>query len=126
LGTEFCNSWAAWRHSPISIRHLLQGGEIRIAAAKKEKRLVIEVENPQDPERPSSDSEGIGLSNVRRRLQTIFRSEGQLECVESKSVYRAIITMPAKSLEEMPYNGSHSDENLVAENQTNEQGDGHA
>ncbi len=99
------------------IRHLLQGGEIRITAAKKEKRLVIEVENPQDPEKPCSKSEGIGLDNIRRRLQTIFPFEGQLECHEAESVYRAVITMPAKILEEMPYNDSPSDENLVAENQ---------
>ena len=88
------------------IRHLLEGGEIRIAAEKKEGRLRIEVENPQDPEKPSSKSEGIGLDNVRRRLRTMFASEGQLECVESEKAYRAVITLPARTVEEMTYNES--------------------
>jgi len=108
------------------IRHLVQGGEIRIAAAKKENRLIIEVENPQDPERPRSESEGIGLNNVRRRLHTIFPSEGQLECVEAENAYRAIIIIPAKSPEEIPYNDSLSDDSSVGENQRNEQGHGYA
>ncbi len=88
------------------IRHLLNGGEIRITAEKKEERLRIVVENPQDPEKPSSKSEGIGLDNVRRRLQTIFPSESRLECVESETIYRAVITLPARTLKEMPYNKS--------------------
>lgn len=108
------------------IRHLVQGGEIQITAVKKDKRLIIEVENPQDPEKPSAKSEGIGLDNVRRRLQTIFPSEGRLECVESESVYRAVITMPAKTVEEIIYNDSPSDGNMVAENQRNERDNGYA
>jgi LytS/YehU family sensor histidine kinase len=83
------------------IRHLLEGGEIRIAAEKKEGRLRIAVENPTDPEKPPSKSEGIGLDNIRRRLQTVFPSEGRLECIESENSYRAVITLPAKTLKEV-------------------------
>jgi two-component system sensor histidine kinase AlgZ len=88
------------------IRHLLEGGEVRIVAEKMDNRLRIAVENPQDPEKPGSKSEGMGLDNVRRRLRTMFVSEGQLECVESENTYRAAITLPAKTLKEMPYNKS--------------------
>lgn len=79
------------------IRHLLEGGEIRITAEKREGRMRIAVENPMDPEKPSSKSEGIGLDNIRRRLQTIFAHEGQLDCIESENNYRAIITIPANT-----------------------------
>jgi two-component system sensor histidine kinase AlgZ len=86
------------------IRHLLEGGEIRLAAEKTEERLRILVENPQDPERPSSKNEGIGLDNVRRRLRTAFESDANLECVESDSAYRAILILPARTLKEIRYN----------------------
>ena len=89
------------------IRHLVEGGEIRIVAEKIEAQLRLAVENPQDPERSSSKSEGIGLDNVRRRLRTIFASEGQLECVESENAYRAVITLPARTPKEIPYNESN-------------------
>ncbi len=88
------------------IRHLLEGGEIRISAVRKAERLRIVVENPTDPEKPFSKSEGIGLDNVRRRLRTIFPSEGQLECIESENVYRVALMLPARSLQEMQYNES--------------------
>ena len=83
------------------IRHLVEGGEIRIAAEKKEKRLRILVENPQDPDRPPSRNEGIGLDNVRRRLRTVFNSEARLECAGSDNAYRAALTLPARTWEEI-------------------------
>jgi len=83
------------------IRHLLEGGEIRITGEKSADRLRIVVDNPQDPEKPSPKGEGIGLENVRRRLRALFGSEARLVCQESKGAYRAALTLPAKTPEEM-------------------------
>jgi two-component system sensor histidine kinase AlgZ len=83
------------------IRHLLAGGEVRIAAEKSGSRLRITVENPQDPEKPPQKGEGIGLDNVRQRMKALFASEARLECFESENLFRAVLIMPARNLAEM-------------------------
>jgi two-component system, LytTR family, sensor histidine kinase AlgZ len=83
------------------IRHLLDGGEIRIAAEKYGSHLQIAVENSQDPEKPSQKGEGIGLANVRGRLMALFESEARLECMETPNTYQAVLIMPARTLSKM-------------------------
>ncbi len=46
----------------------VEGGTVRITARRADGRLTIEVENGLDPEAPPRRGEGLGLDNVRRRL----------------------------------------------------------
>ena len=59
------------------------------------------VENPQDPEKPMHTGEGIGLDNIRGRLRTLYDSEARLECIESRNNFRVLLSLPAKTEQEL-------------------------
>jgi two-component system sensor histidine kinase AlgZ len=83
------------------IRHLVEGGEVVVRARKDGKRLQIIVENPQDPEKPMHTGEGIGLDNIRGRLRTLYEAEARLECIESGNNFRVLLSLPAKTEQEL-------------------------
>jgi LytS/YehU family sensor histidine kinase len=78
------------------IAHLIDGGEIRIAAARPGERLSIVVENPCDPDRPRGNGGGIGLANVRGRLDTIYGSDAWLEVESGQDRFRVLVSLPAR------------------------------
>ena len=53
------------------VAHLLEGGEVCVQARRREGFLELVVENPCDPDRPPSRSTGVGLANVRSRVETL-------------------------------------------------------
>ncbi|HEV3484576.1 MAG TPA: histidine kinase, partial [Vicinamibacterales bacterium] len=77
------------------VAHVLDGGTIRIAALCSGSTLSIAVENPCDPARPRRSGAGLGLSNVRARLQALHGMEGRLTAAEHEGVWRVDISMPA-------------------------------
>lgn len=79
------------------IAHLLDGGEVVIRAARRAGRLYIAVENPCDPDRPTRRGAGVGLENVRRRLDTAFGSDAAAEAVEQAGAFRVNLVMPCSS-----------------------------
>ncbi len=83
-----------------AIRHgiaqLIEGGEIGISAACPGERLRITVENPCDPDRPKGNGSGIGLANVRGRLDTVYGTEAWLEVEPGESSFRVVVSLPAK------------------------------
>lgn len=85
------------------IRHLPEGGDLRIGAQKTGNLLKLTVDNPQDPEKPASNGEGIGLDNVHRRLRAVFESGARLDCIENKNSYRAVLTVPVHTLKEVEF-----------------------
>ena len=54
---------------------LIEGGVVRITARRVESCVEVEVENPCDPDRGVSRGAGVGLRNVRERLQNIYGRE---------------------------------------------------
>ncbi|MEY3905768.1 MAG: hypothetical protein RIR59_591 [Pseudomonadota bacterium] len=59
---------------------------IRIAAAEQQGHLVLDVENAgTSPLRPDGNGEGIGLANVRQRLQTRFSGAAEMSVSEPES-----------------------------------------
>lgn len=79
------------------ISHLIEGGEIRIAAERRGERLRISIENPTDPLRPATRRKGLGLENVRNRLRTLYRSEGFVEAKETEGRFHVELLFPAYS-----------------------------
>ncbi len=77
------------------IAHLVDGGTIRIAARRTAARLIVEVWNPCDADRPRSKGPGIGLQNVRYRLSTLYGSDGSLEVEETNRYFRVIVSLPS-------------------------------
>jgi LytS/YehU family sensor histidine kinase len=76
------------------IAHLINGGIILVEADAHADRLRIHIENPCDPERPRGKKGGVGLDNVRRRLQTLSDTEARLDVSEHNSTFVADLSMP--------------------------------
>jgi hypothetical protein len=74
---------------------LAEGGEILMLGRRVRDGLRFTIENPFDPGAPSSRS-GIGLSNVRQRLEARYGNAGRLEVEASEDVYRVTLTVPAR------------------------------
>jgi hypothetical protein len=82
----------ALRHG---IAQLVEGGDILISAARPGVRLRVTVENPCDPDRPRGNGSGIGLANVRARLDNIYGKEAWLEVEPGAERFKVTVCLPA-------------------------------
>jgi hypothetical protein len=76
------------------IAHTLDGGTVTIRAERNPVTLVLVVENPCDRDRPAGRGTGLGLRNVRERLQSEYGDEAVLQAGESVGRFVARIEMP--------------------------------
>jgi sensor histidine kinase YesM len=76
----------------------VEGGCIRIAAHRANGRVGIVVENPVDPDAPPKRGQGVGLENVRRRLEAYRGRETHLEAWLEGTRFRVEVTLPAGDL----------------------------
>ena len=56
--------------------------------------VVIEIWNDYDPKALKKIGKGIGLSNIKKRLQLTYQRQDLLETIAEKMVYRAILKLP--------------------------------
>jgi hypothetical protein len=77
------------------IQDCIDGGAIRIEARRENGLLRVVVENPVDPEAPSRRGQGVGLANVRRRLEVFGARDAQLSSVRAGEKFRVTLTLPA-------------------------------
>jgi sensor histidine kinase YesM len=68
---------------------------VRLAASKADGYLTLVVENDYDPalSKPKRGA-GVGLTNIRRRLQLIYGADASCETNGENGVYRATLRMP--------------------------------
>ena len=92
------------------IAELGEGGVITIGAHRRADRLTIWIENPLDPEAPNRAGSGLGLANVRQRLEKNFGAEARLRCGRSGETYRAEIMVPVIENENTPEQKDEADE----------------
>jgi two-component system sensor histidine kinase AlgZ len=77
------------------IGHLVEGGRIDVRARLEGTDLVrVRVSNTCDPDRPKGRGVGVGLENVRRRLETIYRHEAALSVRSQPELFEAEILLP--------------------------------
>jgi two-component system sensor histidine kinase AlgZ len=76
---------------------LVGGGEVEIGARCGGDLLTVWVENPFDPESENKSGAGVGLANVRRRLENAFGEEASLRSGRSGEIYRAEVVIPTTS-----------------------------
>jgi LytS/YehU family sensor histidine kinase len=77
------------------VQDCVAGGVIRVAARRDGGRLELSVDNPVDPDAPVRKGEGVGLANVRRRLE-VFGAHGvRLETARSGDRFRVTLVLPA-------------------------------
>ncbi|MBM3747054.1 MAG: sensor histidine kinase [Acidobacteria bacterium] len=79
------------------IAGLPEGGMIRLEAACSDGRLVIVLENALDPEAPARPSGGLGLANVRRRLEARYAGGASIQAGPAGERYRVRLSLPAET-----------------------------
>ena len=77
------------------VAHLLEGGEVTIQARLRDGLVEIVVENPCDPDRPPSRGTGVGLNNVRSRIETLSGDRANVDVEASETNFRVSILLPA-------------------------------
>jgi two-component system sensor histidine kinase AlgZ len=80
-----------------AVRHgiatLVDGGDIAIAVTRQGNRVSVAIDNAFDPDgrRPGT---GVGLANVRARLETSFGSDASLRVDTEDARFRATVSLP--------------------------------
>lgn len=77
------------------IADVLDMGTLRLEAVALDGRLTLIVENPRDPAGRRRSGAGMGLVNVRRRLETAYGRDASLSVDVSETMYRVAVTLPA-------------------------------
>jgi len=76
---------------------MLEGTAIRLAVEQSGGAVSITVENAFDPEMPMPRKLGIGLSQVRRRLEVRYGEQASFEAGVYGRVYRVVLRFPCES-----------------------------
>ena len=76
------------------IAHMLDGGIIGIRAERRAASVVITVDNPCDPDRPAGRGTGLGLRNVRERLESAYGTEALFAAGEKDGRFVVGIEIP--------------------------------
>jgi hypothetical protein len=76
------------------IAHVLEGGVVRIRVERQMTTLVLTVDNPCDVDRPAGRGTGLGLRNVRERLESEYGPDARLRTEETNGHFVSRIEIP--------------------------------
>ena len=79
------------------IAGLVEGGTIRLEARRDSSEVVITVTNPFDAEAPPPERLGVGLAQVRRRLEVRYGGRARLDVGTAEAAYRVVVRAPCES-----------------------------
>lgn len=86
-----------------AIRHgiagLPEGGEVRLTAGRQNGRLEILVANSWDPDAPPRRSSGMGLRNVKERLEARYGKEAALRVMAEGDLFQVSLSIPLETEE---------------------------
>ena len=78
------------------IAHLPQGGTVRLSAECSGGRLHLLLENSVDPDAVPSRKGGVGLSNVRQRLEARYGKDATIRSTAEEDCFRVALSLPAE------------------------------
>src|SRR5262245_39378472 len=78
------------------IASMAEGGLISLDARVQDGRLAIVVENDRDEEAPTRKRNGMGLKNVRSRLEARYGKEATLRAEADEDKFRVSMSLPAE------------------------------
>jgi LytS/YehU family sensor histidine kinase len=81
------------------IAGLPKGGTVCLAAECSGGRLHLAIENSVDPHAPAPRKSGLGLANVRQRLEARYGKEATLRATAEEDFFRVTISLPAEMTE---------------------------
>ena len=76
------------------IRNLAGGGSIALRAWVRDHWLYVVIENPVDKDLGPSDGTGTGLSNIRRRLETLYGDQARVSWSRALDKFSVEIVIP--------------------------------
>jgi two-component system sensor histidine kinase AlgZ len=79
------------------IANLPEGGTVRVAARCANGRMFITIDNSFDPDAPPRKGNGMGLRNVRERLEARYGKEASLRISSEGERFEATVTLPAET-----------------------------
>jgi len=79
------------------IAMMAEGGEILISGHREHDLVQFRVSNPFDPDAPMQARNGIGLRNVRARLEARYGSAGRMQIEATERNYEVTLTFPAQT-----------------------------
>jgi len=74
---------------------MAEGGEIQIDARMDGHRMLVRIANPFDPGSPAMSRNGIGLRNIRERLESRFGHAASMQIEAREDWYQVTLTIPA-------------------------------
>ena len=81
------------------IANLVEGGWIRLAAQRRDGQIDIVVENLFDPDAPPRRRSGVGLANVRQRLEARYGNRAKFATSIDGATFRVTISLPVETKE---------------------------
>ena len=82
------------------IANLPEGGSVRLSSSCENGHLSLVVENTYDPESTPTRRSGVGLANVRRRLEARYGDRASLSVAPDEQQFRVELLLPMESGEE--------------------------
>jgi LytS/YehU family sensor histidine kinase len=76
------------------IAHLVEGGTVRIQCEGRGGKLHLQVHNPVDADRPKRKGTGVGVRNVRSRLETLYGNEARVDVEETNEYFQIELSFP--------------------------------
>jgi len=78
------------------IANLPEGGIIRLAAQRNDDKVSITLENSFDPDTPSSLKTGLGLDNIRQRLNARYGTDASIAVRTEGNRFSVKLQLPAQ------------------------------
>jgi LytS/YehU family sensor histidine kinase len=79
---------------------MAEGGEIRLEGYLNGPRLRLTVSNPFDPDAPMQQRTGIGLRNLRERVEAVYHGRAEMLIQPQEREYRVTLDLPARKTSE--------------------------
>ncbi len=76
------------------IAQILEGGTLGIEARRAGDEIRIAIDNPRDPERAGGRGAGLGIENVRGRIQRLHGAAAHLEVATTSDRFRVSLALP--------------------------------
>ncbi|MGC1912573.1 MAG: histidine kinase, partial [Candidatus Acidiferrales bacterium] len=81
------------------IANLPDGGKVRLSSRSQNGRVSIAIENTFDPESTPLRKHGLGLKNVRDRLEARYGKESNMRVGAENGIFRVDLSFPANAEE---------------------------